>query len=145
MVTDPRARPPQQSPRTGQRPPVAPGYNPIRWRRFWLIFGALLLANIIISTILQGVSQPVSVTIPYDVFIAQVDAGNVVSITATGRQELARIRVIVQKLDDEFFAPLPAESREALHPMLVALAAITSAYFACRSKRLTLWLSIERS
>jgi DNA-binding MarR family transcriptional regulator len=48
---------------------------------------------------------------------------HVVSITATGRQELARIRVIVQKLDDEFFAPLPAESREALHPMLMALAA----------------------
>ena len=83
MVTDPRARPDQQPPRAGQRPPV-PGYNPIRWRRFWLIFGALLLANIIISTILQGVSQPVSVTIPYNVFIAQVDAGNVVSITATG-------------------------------------------------------------
>jgi cell division protease FtsH len=84
MVTDPRARPPQQPPRAGQRPPVVPGYNPIRWRRFWLIFGALLLANIIISTILQGASQPASVTIPYNVFIAQVDAGNVVSITATG-------------------------------------------------------------
>ncbi|MEA2637108.1 MAG: cell division protease FtsH [Chloroflexota bacterium] len=84
MVTDPRARPPQQPPRAGQRPPVGPGYNPIRWRRFWLIFAALLLANIIISTILQGVSQPVSVTIPYNVFIAQLDAGNVVNITATG-------------------------------------------------------------
>jgi cell division protease FtsH len=84
MVTDPRARPPQQPPRAGQRPPVVPGYNPIRWRRFWLIFGALLLANIIISTILQGVSQPVSVTIPYNVFVAQVDAGNVVNITAVG-------------------------------------------------------------
>jgi cell division protease FtsH len=83
MVTDPRARPDQQPPRPGQRPPV-PGYNPIRWRRFWLIFGALLLANIIISTILQGASQPVSVTIPYNVFIAQVDSGNVKSITATG-------------------------------------------------------------
>jgi cell division protease FtsH len=84
MVTDPRTRPqPQPSRAPGQRPPP-PGYNPIRWRRFWLIFGALLLANIIISTILQGVSQPPSVTIPYNVFIAQVDAGNVVSITATG-------------------------------------------------------------
>jgi cell division protease FtsH len=84
MVTDPRARPPEQPSRAGQRPPVVPGYNPIRWRRFWLIFAALLLANIIISTILQGVSQPPSVTIPYNVFIAQVNAGNVVNITATG-------------------------------------------------------------
>jgi cell division protease FtsH len=82
MVTDPRSRP--QPPRAGQRPPPGPGYNPIRWRRFWLIFAALLLANIIISTILQGLSQPQSVTIPYNVFIAQIDAGNVVSITATG-------------------------------------------------------------
>src|ERR1700681_1314221 len=84
MVTDPRARPQPQPPRAGQRPPPVPGYNPIRWGRFWLIFGALLLANIIISTILQGLSTPQSVTIPYNVFIAQVDAGNVVSITATG-------------------------------------------------------------
>ncbi len=84
MVTDPRSRPQQQPPRAGQRPPPGPGYNPIRWRRFWLIFAALLLANIIISTILQGLSQPQSVTIPYNVFIAQVGSGNVVSITATG-------------------------------------------------------------
>jgi cell division protease FtsH len=84
MVTDPRTRPQPQPPRAGQRPPPGPGYNPIRWRRFWLIFAALLLANIIISTIIQGLSQPQSVTIPYNVFIAQVDAANVVSITATG-------------------------------------------------------------
>jgi cell division protease FtsH len=84
MVTDQRTRPQPQPPRAGQRPPPGPGYNPIRWRRFWLIFAALLLANIVISTILQGLSQPQSVTIPYNVFIAQVDAGNVVSITATG-------------------------------------------------------------
>jgi cell division protease FtsH len=86
MVTDPRAR--QQPPRSGQpsRPgqPGVPGYNPIRWRRFWLIFGGLLLANIIISAIIQAASTPASVTIPYDVFIVQLDAGNVVNITATG-------------------------------------------------------------
>jgi hypothetical protein len=61
-----------------------PGYNPIRWRRFWLIFGGLLLVNIILSTIIQGASQPTSVTIPYDVFLNEVNAGNVVTITATG-------------------------------------------------------------
>ncbi|HEY6469970.1 MAG TPA: ATP-dependent zinc metalloprotease FtsH [Candidatus Dormibacteraeota bacterium] len=85
MVTDPRTRPQQQAPPRGGQPPArGPGYNPIRWGRFWLIFGVLLLANIIISAIIQAASQPASVTIPYDVFLTQVDAGNVVNITATG-------------------------------------------------------------
>jgi cell division protease FtsH len=90
MATDPRARPQQQPApsgqpaRPGQKQPGVPGYNPVRWGRFWLIFGGLLLANIIISAIIQAASTPASVTIPYDVFIAQVDAGNVANITATG-------------------------------------------------------------
>jgi DNA-binding MarR family transcriptional regulator len=48
---------------------------------------------------------------------------HVVSITDTGRRELTRVRAVVQRLEDEFFAPLDRESREALHEMLVALAA----------------------
>jgi DNA-binding MarR family transcriptional regulator len=48
---------------------------------------------------------------------------HVVSITATGQEELVRLRAIVQALEDEFFAPLDARSRRELHPMLVALAA----------------------
>jgi cell division protease FtsH len=86
MVTDPRTRPQSQqsTPRGGQPPARGPGYNPIRWGRFWLIFGVLLLINIIISAIIQSASQPTTVTIPYDVFIAQVNANNVVNITATG-------------------------------------------------------------
>jgi len=47
---------------------------------------------------------------------------HVVSITDDGRRELARLRAIVHQLEDDFFAPLDAGSREALHPMLVALA-----------------------
>ena len=47
---------------------------------------------------------------------------HVVSITDAGRIELARLRTIVRQLEDEFFAPLDAASREALHPMLVQLA-----------------------
>jgi cell division protease FtsH len=85
MVTDPRAKPQQQaSQRPGQPPARVPGYNPVRWGRFWLIFGVLLLANIIISAVIQNASAPTTVTIPYDVFLTQVDAGNVVNITATG-------------------------------------------------------------
>ena len=47
---------------------------------------------------------------------------HVVSITDAGSIELARVRAIIRELEDEFFAPLDAESREELHEMLVALA-----------------------
>jgi cell division protease FtsH len=60
------------------------GYNPIRWRRFWLVIFVLLVVNIIVSSIIQSASQTPSVTIPYNVFVDQVNAGNVISITATG-------------------------------------------------------------
>jgi len=60
------------------------GYNPVRWRRFWLVIGTLLLVNIVVTSIIESANQPPTVTIPYNVFIDQVDAGNVVNITATG-------------------------------------------------------------
>ena len=47
---------------------------------------------------------------------------HVVSITDAGRTELARLRAIVHELEEEFFAPLDAASREVLHPLLVQLA-----------------------
>src|ERR1019366_10213371 len=79
--------------RTSDQPKPAPaspkgqnvvGYNPIRWRRFWLVIFVLLLVNIIVSTIVQSANQKPSVTIPYNVFVDQVNAGNVINITATG-------------------------------------------------------------
>jgi DNA-binding MarR family transcriptional regulator len=48
---------------------------------------------------------------------------HVVSITDSGSRELARVRAIIRQFEDEFFAPLDAASREALHEMLGALAA----------------------
>src|SRR5580700_4332915 len=66
------------------RAPNIPGYNPTSWRRFWLVIGTLLLVNILVTTLIEGATQAPSVTIPYNVFIAQVDAGNVLNITATG-------------------------------------------------------------
>jgi DNA-binding MarR family transcriptional regulator len=48
---------------------------------------------------------------------------HVVTITATGRRELSRLRAIVKRIEDEFFAPLDADARATLHPLLVALAA----------------------
>jgi cell division protease FtsH len=60
------------------------GYNPMRWRRFWVLIFLLLLVNIVVTSIIQSAGQPPSVTIPYNVFVDQVNAGNVGNITATG-------------------------------------------------------------
>ena len=76
-------RPKQQTPASPQGSNVL-GYNPVRWRRFWLVIGTLLLVNIVVTSIIESANQPPTVTIPYNVFIDQVDAGNVVNITATG-------------------------------------------------------------
>ena len=56
----------------------------MRWRRFWVFIFGLLLLNIIVSSIIQSASQPASVTIPYNLFLDEVNGGNVVNITATG-------------------------------------------------------------
>src|ERR1700729_4244080 len=60
------------------------GYNPMRWRRFWLLIFGLLVLNIVISSIIQSASTPASVTIPYNLFLDEINAGNVINVTATG-------------------------------------------------------------
>jgi DNA-binding MarR family transcriptional regulator len=45
-----------------------------------------------------------------------------VTLTAEGRKQLVRLRGIVRRVEDEFFAPLDAKSREALHDLLLQLA-----------------------
>ena len=47
---------------------------------------------------------------------------HVVTITDAGKQELSRLRTIVKGVEDEFFAPLNAESRKAFHETLQQLA-----------------------
>jgi cell division protease FtsH len=66
------------------RGPKAPGYNPMGWRRFWVFILVLLAVNFVITTIIEAVSAPPSVTIPYDDFLSQIGRGNVLNITATG-------------------------------------------------------------
>jgi cell division protease FtsH len=56
----------------------------LRSRRFWIGFALLLLLNIFITNVLFAPAQPASVTLPYNVFIDQVNADNVVSVTTTG-------------------------------------------------------------
>lgn len=48
---------------------------------------------------------------------------HVVSITPAGKQQLRRLRAIAQQVEDEFFAPLDAEQRQAFHQALARLAA----------------------
>ncbi len=48
---------------------------------------------------------------------------HVVKMTADGRKALAKLRTIVSRLEDEFLAPLDAGERDALHGLLVRLAA----------------------
>ncbi len=83
MAFQPPNQPARPAPPGPQRPNVL-GYNPMRWRRFWVLIFALLLVNILVTSIIQSASQAPSVTIPYNVFVDQVNAGNVVNITATG-------------------------------------------------------------
>ncbi|HEX6350580.1 MAG TPA: ATP-dependent zinc metalloprotease FtsH [Candidatus Dormibacteraeota bacterium] len=56
----------------------------MRSARFWIGFAILLLLNIFITNVLFAPSQPASVTLPYNAFVDEVNADNVVSVTTTG-------------------------------------------------------------
>jgi DNA-binding MarR family transcriptional regulator len=45
-----------------------------------------------------------------------------VSLTENGRKQLAKVRSIVKKVEDEFLAPLDAGDRKTLHLLLLQLA-----------------------
>jgi DNA-binding MarR family transcriptional regulator len=54
---------------------------------------------------------------------------HLVSLTAAGKRQLARLRTIVQAVEDEFLAPLDSETRAALHATLLVLAENTDSRF----------------
>lgn len=48
---------------------------------------------------------------------------HIVRLTTDGKRTLARLRALSKRLEDDFLAPLDAEQREALHELLLELAA----------------------
>ena len=59
---------------------------------------------------------------------------HVVSITGDGKRQLTRLRGMVKELEEEFFAPLDADSRKGLHELLLQLAAHNDPHCAFGSK-----------
>src|SRR6059036_32353 len=78
MVSPPPSSPPGPP---AKRPDL---FAPMRTVRFWVILAILFLANVIVSNLAFSAGQPPTVTISYNTFLDQVDAGNVVTITSTG-------------------------------------------------------------
>jgi len=59
-----------------------------------------------------------------------------VLLTADGKRQLSRIRSIVKRIEDEFFAPLDAGEREQLHELLVKVARYHDPRFAAPAETL---------
>jgi DNA-binding MarR family transcriptional regulator len=57
---------------------------------------------------------------------------HLVSLTPEGKRALARLRAVVKKLEDDFFAPLDAAERETLHELLLELASHHDVRFAAK-------------
>jgi DNA-binding MarR family transcriptional regulator len=54
---------------------------------------------------------------------------HLVSMTPAGKRQLGRLRTVVQGIDEEFLAPLDAETRATLHSTLLTLAENTDSRF----------------
>ena len=53
-----------------------------------------------------------------------------IMLTADGKRQLSKLRSIVKRIEDEFFAPLDLEEREQLHRLLVRVARYHDPRFA---------------
>jgi MarR family transcriptional regulator, lower aerobic nicotinate degradation pathway regulator len=54
---------------------------------------------------------------------------HLVSLTPAGKRQLARLRTVVGGIEDEFLAPLDADTRASLHATLLTLAESTDSRF----------------
>ncbi len=56
----------------------------MRSRRFWITLAIVFALNILLTNVISSAFQGPTVTISYNTFLKQVNAGNVVSVTSTG-------------------------------------------------------------
>ena len=54
---------------------------------------------------------------------------HLVSLTPAGKRQLARLRTVVKRIENEFLAPLDADTRATLHTILLTLAENTDTRF----------------
>ena len=69
--------------RPGAQRPAGPAPTGFRSRTFWTTLAVLFAINILFTNVFFAPAQPKSVVIPYDVFVQQVTADNVTSVTST--------------------------------------------------------------
>jgi cell division protease FtsH len=125
MATKPPGAPPggPKGPPLGPKTPPPSPFQQFRSLRFWLIFGALLLLNFLVSNYLLQPSQPKTVTISYSSFKQQVTEDNVVSITAVGTSVTGLSKSPVTDINGKdtathFNTELPVYVGNQLEPLL---------------------------
>jgi DNA-binding MarR family transcriptional regulator len=57
---------------------------------------------------------------------------HLVSLTPAGKRALARLRAVVERMEDDFFAPLDAAQRETLKALLLELASYHDVRYAMK-------------
>jgi cell division protease FtsH len=93
----------------------------MRSTRLWVTLGIVLLANVFITNVLLAPAQPTTVTLPYDVFKAQVAADNVTSVTTTGDSITGITRTAVKEAGvsaTHFTTQRPSFADDSLEPLL---------------------------
>jgi cell division protease FtsH len=109
--------------RDKQSPGPPNPYAPLRSVRFWVVLAVLFLANIVISNIVFSAGQPPTVTISYNTFLDQLNAGNVTSVTSTGESISGRTKKAVKdssgKSSTKFETQRPAFATDNLQAILM--------------------------
>ena len=95
----------------------------MRSTRLWVTLGVILLINIFITNVLLVPAQPTTVTIPYDVFKAQIVADNVINVTTTGDAIAGVTRTPVKEAGTgtsatHFTTQRPSFADDSLEPLL---------------------------
>jgi cell division protease FtsH len=119
-------RQPAQPPRDGNRPPQKPPSftSQLRSPRFWVTLLVLLAINYFVTNYLLSTNQPQRVDISYTTFKSQIEAGNVASITSTGRDIQGTTKTAVSASSDakqkstRFHTVVPEFAGSDLEPLL---------------------------